>query len=71
MRALRTLGTPYTDDDINGAAAAVAGKTEMDATIAYLQSLGRYAPKLQRAAAPADATAAVEEPARTGEESGS
>jgi len=47
MRALRTLGTPYTEDDVSGAAAAVAGKTEMDATVAYLQSLGRYAPKRQ------------------------
>ncbi|GMU44447.1 MAG: cytochrome-c oxidase, cbb3-type subunit II [Xanthomonadales bacterium PRO6] len=48
MRALRVLGTPYTDADIDGAAAMVRDKTEMDATIAYLQSLGRYAPKLQR-----------------------
>ncbi len=40
MRALRTLGHPYTDEDIAGAAAAVDGKTEMDALIAYLQGLG-------------------------------
>jgi cytochrome c oxidase cbb3-type subunit 2 len=41
MRVLRTLGVPYTDADIDGATAAVAGKTEADALIAYLQSLGR------------------------------
>jgi cytochrome c oxidase cbb3-type subunit 2 len=58
MSALRTLGTPYTEADIAGVSAAVAGKTEMDAAVAYLQSLGRYAPKRQQAA-PADATAAV------------
>lgn len=34
------LGDPYTDADVAGAAAAVAGKTEMDALIAYLQNLG-------------------------------
>jgi cytochrome c oxidase cbb3-type subunit 2 len=40
MRALRLLGVPYTDADIAGASAAVAGKTELDALVAYLQSLG-------------------------------
>ena len=40
MRALRTVGVPYTDADIAGAAEAVKGKTEMDAMIAYLQGLG-------------------------------
>lgn len=40
MRALRMLGDPYTDEQIAGAAAAVEGKTEMDALIAYLQELG-------------------------------
>ena len=34
------FGVPYKDTDISGAEAAVAGKTEMDALIAYLQSLG-------------------------------
>ncbi|MDT0594249.1 cytochrome-c oxidase, cbb3-type subunit II [Glaciecola petra] len=38
----RMLGVPYTDEDIAGAQAAVAGKTEMEALIAYLQSLGTY-----------------------------
>lgn len=40
MGALRTVGVPYGDEDIAGAEAAVAGKTEMDAMIAYLQQLG-------------------------------
>jgi len=40
LRTLKMLGDPYTDDDIAAAAAAVAGKTEMDALIAYLQELG-------------------------------
>ena len=41
MAALRKVGVPYTDEEIAGARAEVEGKTEMDATIAYLQSLGR------------------------------
>jgi len=40
MERLRMLGDPYTDEQIAGAAAAVDGKTEMDAIIAYLQGLG-------------------------------
>jgi len=40
MSALRTLGVPYTDEDIAGAEAAVAGVSEAEAVIAYLQSLG-------------------------------
>jgi len=40
MRTLRKLGDPYTDADIDGAPAAVQGKTEMDALVAYLQGLG-------------------------------
>ena len=40
MRALRRLGDPYTDADIASAPNALAGKTEMDALIAYLQMLG-------------------------------
>jgi cytochrome c oxidase cbb3-type subunit 2 len=40
LRALRTLGAPYTDDEIKGARKALEGKTEMDALIAYLQGLG-------------------------------
>jgi cytochrome c oxidase cbb3-type subunit 2 len=40
MRALRTLGVPYTDEEIAAAPKAVEGTTEMDALIAYLQGLG-------------------------------
>ena len=40
MLALRTLGDPYSDADIAAAPAALDGKTEMDALIAYLQGLG-------------------------------
>jgi cytochrome c oxidase cbb3-type subunit 2 len=45
MKALRTLGVPYTDAEITGAAEAVKGRTELDALIAYLQVLGSAAPK--------------------------
>ncbi len=40
MRALRRLGVPYSDAEIGAARAALAGKTERDALIAYLQVLG-------------------------------
>ena len=40
MRALRTVGVPYTDADIAKAADEVRGKTEQEALIAYLQNLG-------------------------------
>src|SRR5512135_392835 len=40
MRVLRMVGTPYTDEEIADAPKEVEGKTEMDALIAYLQSLG-------------------------------
>ncbi len=40
LRALRTIGVPYTDEDIAKAAESVKGKSEMDALIAYLQNLG-------------------------------
>ena len=40
MRALRKVGVPYTDDDIAQAGDGVAGKTELDGLIAYLQVLG-------------------------------
>ena len=40
MRALRRLGHPYSDEDIEGAREAVRGKTELDAMVAYLQGLG-------------------------------
>ncbi|EIL95265.1 MULTISPECIES: cytochrome-c oxidase, cbb3-type subunit II [Rhodanobacter] len=40
MHALRRLGDPYSDAEIAAAPAAVEGKTELDALIAYLQGLG-------------------------------
>jgi cytochrome c oxidase cbb3-type subunit II len=40
LAALRTLGAPYSDDEVKGAGDAVKGKTELDALIAYLQVLG-------------------------------
>jgi cytochrome c oxidase cbb3-type subunit 2 len=40
MRGLRTLGAPYTDEEIAKAPEELQGKTEMDALIAYLQVLG-------------------------------
>ncbi|MBV5286195.1 MAG: cytochrome-c oxidase, cbb3-type subunit II [Methyloversatilis discipulorum] len=40
MRALTVVGTPYTEEQMKGAAAELKGKTEMDALIAYLQGLG-------------------------------
>ncbi len=39
MQALRALGVPYSDEEIAKAWAAVGGRTEMDAMIAYLQTL--------------------------------
>jgi cytochrome c oxidase cbb3-type subunit 2 len=43
MRALRAVGVPYTEADIDGAAEAVRDKTEMDALVTYLQGLGTAA----------------------------
>ncbi len=40
LKTMRILGVPYTDEDIAGATAAVQGKTELDALVAYLQNLG-------------------------------
>jgi cytochrome c oxidase cbb3-type subunit 2 len=40
LEILQLLGDPYTDEQIAGAAAAVEGRTEMDAVVAYLQGLG-------------------------------
>jgi len=41
MEVLRTLGVPYTDEQISGARAEVEGRYEIDAIVAYLQALGR------------------------------
>ena len=40
MTIFKSFGVPYTDENIEGAKKAVEGKTEMQALIAYLQSLG-------------------------------
>ncbi|MBB3176568.1 cytochrome-c oxidase, cbb3-type subunit II [Variovorax sp. Sphag1AA] len=40
MRALRRVGVPFTDEQIAAAPAEVKGKTDLDALVAYLQSLG-------------------------------
>jgi cytochrome c oxidase cbb3-type subunit 2 len=40
MKALRSVGVPYTDAEIASAPAEVKGKTELDALVAYLQGLG-------------------------------
>ena len=40
LKVMRTLGVPYTDEDIANAKQSVQGKTEMDALVAYLQGLG-------------------------------
>ena len=47
MRALNVTGHGYTDEQIAAAPGALEGKTEMDALIAYLQSLGTHI-KLRR-----------------------
>ena len=45
MRALQTLGDPYTDAEIANAPTDVSGKTELDAVVAYLQALGKHGPR--------------------------
>ena len=45
MRGLQRLGDPYTDAEIAKAKADVAGKNELDAVVAYLQGLGKHAPR--------------------------
>lgn len=40
MRALRSVGVPYTDEQIATASSETEGRTEMEALIAYLQGLG-------------------------------
>ena len=42
LTAMRRLGVPYSEEQIAGSADAVKGKTEMDAIVAYLQSLGTH-----------------------------
>ncbi|MFZ7096526.1 cytochrome-c oxidase, cbb3-type subunit II [Luteimonas dalianensis] len=47
VRTLQRLGDPYSDEQVAGAAEEVRGKTELDAVVAYLQGLGRNAPRGQ------------------------
>lgn len=47
MTALRRIGVPYTAEEIAQAPDLLAGKTEMDALVAYLQGLGTVV-KFQR-----------------------
>src|SRR5690606_11781994 len=42
MRVLRTLGHPYSDEEIEGAEAMLEGLREIDVLIAYLQMLGTH-----------------------------
>jgi cytochrome c oxidase cbb3-type subunit 2 len=54
MRALRTVGVPYTDADIAAAPAAVGGKTKMDALVAYTISLGKAVDRAKKMPARVD-----------------
>ena len=40
MTALRTVGVPYTDEEIANAPKDVDGKSELESVIAYLHGLG-------------------------------
>jgi cytochrome c oxidase cbb3-type subunit 2 len=40
LKALKKLGHPYAEEEINNAAKQLEGRTEMDAMVAYLQGLG-------------------------------
>ena len=42
LKAMQRLGVPYSDAEVAASAEAVKGKTEMDAVVAYLQSLGTH-----------------------------
>jgi len=57
LRALRRLGVPYRDQEIDAVPAALQGKTELDAVVAYLASLGKAVDRGggAGAGAPADA----------------
>jgi cytochrome c oxidase cbb3-type subunit 2 len=48
LRAQRALGVPYTDADIEAAYTQVLDKTELDAMVAYMQSLGRSTKDMAR-----------------------
>lgn len=50
LSVMRLLGVPYSEEEIDGSAEATRGRTEMEALIAYMQSLGTMV-KLDPAAA--------------------
>ncbi len=56
MRVLKFLDHAYTDEEIANAGASLAGKTELDALIAYLQNLGNHTDFNAIDAASSDAT---------------
>ncbi len=60
MHVLRQLGVPYTDAQIAGAREQLAGKTEEDAVLAFLQGLGVELRNVREmAGTPADESAAT------------
>ncbi len=63
MEVLRTLGAPYSDEEIAKSVEDVKGKTQMDAVIAYLQVLGTARSATRPAAAAPAAGAAPAAPA--------
>lgn len=48
MKALRKIGVPYTDEEINQAPSQLIGKKDGEALIAYLLKLGRDSAELQK-----------------------
>lgn len=48
MKALRSIGVPYSDEDLANAPSLLKDKTEGDALVAYLQKLGRDSAELQK-----------------------
>ena len=58
MKALKKVGVPYTDEQIASADQEVAGKSKMDALIAFLQSLKVPQPPAATTAAAANAEGA-------------
>ena len=42
LATLRRLGHPYSDETVESAPTVLEGKTELDAVVAYIQSLGRF-----------------------------
>lgn len=48
LTALRRLGVPYSDAEVQAAAGEVKGKSELDALVAYLQVLGTAGPALKQ-----------------------